>query len=134
MDRAFESPAPRMGHEVARLMGSLVHAEPLSAVLEHFGHEGKLVEPAVLIQRSQDLGLAPDFHKISRTQPRISLGAAFELLHRDFAGYHLPRSYTLPVACPETANSPRRFLAIARLSASSKRSAAWSSVKLVAVR
>src|SRR5579885_2564847 len=42
------------GDGVAGLVGPLFHAKPLAAELEHFRHEGKPVERAVLVQRGEN--------------------------------------------------------------------------------
>jgi hypothetical protein len=43
--------------------------ETLSAELEHFRHEGEPVEPALLVERLQDLFLALHLHPIANSKP-----------------------------------------------------------------
>src|SRR5581483_3815011 len=53
------------GDGVAGLVGPLFHAKPLAAELEHFRHEGKPVERAVLVQRGENFLFGADFHEVA---------------------------------------------------------------------
>ena len=52
-------------HRVAGLMRALVDLEALAAIAEHLRHEGQILEPAVLVERPQDLFLAQDLHPLA---------------------------------------------------------------------
>jgi len=54
---------------VARLVGALVYADLLSAILEHLRHERKSIQPAFFIQSGKDFLFGSDFNNL--TCPKI---------------------------------------------------------------
>ena len=67
MDRIGEASTSNRIDRVAGLVRPLINFEALSAILKHLRHEGELIQPAILIERPQDLFLAPNFHPITCT-------------------------------------------------------------------
>ena len=53
---------------VAQLQGELPDPEPLAAELQHLGHERQVLQLAVLVQRREDLRLAPHLDQLADAQ------------------------------------------------------------------
>ena len=53
---------------VTGLVRSLIDLEALAAILKHLRHEGEFLQSAVLVERSEDLILAPHFYPVACAQ------------------------------------------------------------------
>jgi hypothetical protein len=65
MHSVEKPPRSRVIDRVARLIRARLNPDTLSAVLQHFRHEGKAIEFSLLVQRCENFLLRTDFDDVT---------------------------------------------------------------------
>src|SRR5262245_25892657 len=78
---------------IARLMGPFAHAQRHSAILKHLRHEWQFIDPALVVQRAENLLLRPYLHPFPGAEPGAGRNRVVDALHQ--VGIRLSRELAI---------------------------------------